>query len=183
MFARALALAGMMLLLAACGVTGNFRNDPGYADFDGLRPFAGEPELALSLGPLPLTIARFAVSYHEPDLKPLVAELRAVRVYTFENPRDSGRVTERLDELRRAMLAEGWLSVVALREDDERTAVLLRPGANGANQGLAVIVQDRSEVVLVNLIGNVRLDALAGYMNELDVDVPGFEIDPVAIGH
>ena len=41
-----------------------------------------------------------------------------------------------------------------------------------------MIVQDAQEVVLVNLIGNVRLDLFADYMAELDVDTPGIEIDP-----
>jgi hypothetical protein len=41
--------------------------------------------------------------------------------------------------------------------------VLLQPAEHGrnGNRGLAVLVQDRSEVVLVNLIGNVRLDLFA----------------------
>jgi hypothetical protein len=43
---------------------------------------------------------------------------------------------------------------------------------------LAVIVQDPQEVVLVNLIGNVRVDLFADYMAELEVDTPGIEIDP-----
>jgi len=63
-------------------------------------------------------------------------------------------------------------------EQAEETAVLLRPDSGGGNRGLAVIVQDAQEVVLVNLIGNVRLDLFADYMAELDVDTPGIEIDP-----
>jgi hypothetical protein len=43
---------------------------------------------------------------------------------------------------------------------------------------MAVIVQEPTEVVLVNLIGNVRLDLFAEYMAELDVDTPKIDIDP-----
>jgi hypothetical protein len=43
---------------------------------------------------------------------------------------------------------------------------------------MAVIVQDPTEVVLVNLIGNVRLDLFAEYMAELDVEMPRIDIDP-----
>ena len=55
---------------------------------------------------------------------------------------------------------------------------MLRPDDNGRNHGMAVIVQDPTEVVLVNLIGNVRLDLFGEYMAELDIDAPPIEIDP-----
>ena len=62
----------------------------------------------------------------------------------------------------------------------ELVSVLLQPAEHGrnGNRGLAVIVQDPSEVVLVNLIGNVRLDLFAEYMVDLDVEMPRIEIDP-----
>ena len=44
-----------------------------------------------------------------------------------------------------------------------------------------MIVQEPDEVVLVNLIGNVRLDFINGYMADLDVDVPRIEIDPATL--
>jgi hypothetical protein len=57
--------------------------------------------------------------------------------------------------------------------------VLLRPDAGGAKtHGLAVIVQDSGELVLVNLIGNVRVDEFARYMTELEVPVPPIEFGP-----
>jgi hypothetical protein len=56
--------------------------------------------------------------------------------------------------------------------------VLLRADEAGRHRGLAVISQDPTEVVLVNLIGNVRLDLFTQYMTELGVETPGIEIDP-----
>jgi hypothetical protein len=66
------------------------------------------------------------------------------------------------------------------RVRDKLTAALNErvPLAYVEISGLAVLVQDRSEVVLVNLIGNVRLDLFAQYMIDLGVDVPRIEIDP-----
>jgi hypothetical protein len=177
MLARTPLLVALTLWLAGCGLTGNFRNDPGYVKFDALKRLASEREVALSLGPLPLKFARLVID-DEPELEPFLAELRAVRVYTYEHIRDVEGVVNRIDDLEGELVADGWLSVVTVRDGAERTSVLLRPGKGGVNHGLTVIVQDPSELVLVNLIGNVRLDFFAEYMAELDVDAPELEIDP-----
>ena len=71
--------------------------------------------------------------------------------------------------------------MIAVREGAETTSVLLRPGTGGTNRGLTVIVQEPTEVVLVNLIGNVRLDLFNDYMAEVDVDTPPIEIDAATL--
>ena len=58
---RTLALAVLIPLLTACGITGNFRNDPGYADFGPLQSLDAESDFGLSLGPLPLPLVREAM--------------------------------------------------------------------------------------------------------------------------
>jgi hypothetical protein len=179
MLARTLILGVAALLLGGCGITGNFRNDPGYADFDALRGLDAESDFGLSLGPLPLKIAGLVLDEDdEEELKPLLRDLRAVRVYTLEGLADAEAVSTGVEQLTAQLTDDGWLNVIAVREEDELTSVFLRPGRDFAHRGLAVIVQEPDEVVLVNLIGNVRLDLFNGYMAEADVDVPAIEIDP-----
>ena len=57
----------------------------------------------------------------------------------------------------------------------------LRPSGNFTHRGLTVIVQEPGEVVLVNLIGNIHLDFINGYLAEVDVDMPRIEIDPATL--
>ena len=106
---------------------------------------------------------------------------RAVRVYTYQVVRDSERVADGIEQMRAGLVADGWLNLVRVNEGSEITSVLLQPGRDGANRGLAVIVQEASEVVLVNLIGNVRLDLFNEYMAGIDVDAPAIEIDPESL--
>jgi hypothetical protein len=167
------------LLLAACGVTGNFRHDPGYAEFGKLP--ATKREVKISLGPVPLAIARWVMDDDEAEVQSLLRELRAVRVYTYAVARNEQRIGDGLEQMRAALLADGWLSLVQVREGAELTSVLLRPGQDGDNRGLAVIVHEPAEIVLVNLIGNVRLDFFNDYMAEIDVDAPAIEIDPASL--
>jgi hypothetical protein len=177
---RTLALAGLIPFLTACGITGNFRNDPGYADFGPLQRLDGESDFGLSLGPLPLQIAKWA-THDDEDLGPMLRDLRAVRVYTIEGIADAEDAAARAKEVTADLTSDGWLPVAAVRDGEDLTSVLLRPDKNFTHRGLAVIVQEPDEVVLVNLIGEIHLDFINGYLADLDVDVPPIEIDPDAL--
>jgi hypothetical protein len=178
MLARAIAIGFTALLLAGCGLSGDFRRDPGYAAFDAADGLAEHREVGLSLGPAPLALARLFVDEQEPEIGEILRELRAVRVYVYEGIADDERTGQQLRGIEAGLLDGGWRAVAKIREGSDRVSVLLRPGESGRTHGVAVIVQDASDVVLVNLIGNVRLDLLSQYMAELDVDTPKIDIDP-----
>ena len=178
MRARAIATGLGALLLAGCGVSGNFRHDPGYAAFDSAGALAEHRELGLSLGPAPLALARLFLDDEEPEIGAILKDLRAVRVYVYEGIPDGERLVQHLRDVESELIDDGWLAVAKIRDGADRVSVLLRPGDDGRNRGMAVIVQEPTEVVLVNLIGNVRLDLFTEYMAELDVDTPRIDIDP-----
>ena len=180
MLVRRLILGASALVLGGCGITGNFRNDPGYADFGSLTRLEADSDFGLSLGPLPLKIAKW-VSKDDEDLDPLLRDLRAVRIYTLEGLADAEDVAAGVDKLTAELARDGWLNVIAVREEGELTSVYLRPSGNFTHRGLTVIVQEPEEVVLVNLIGNINLDFINGYMAEVEVDLPPIEIDPATL--
>jgi hypothetical protein len=184
MLERILILGASSWLLAGCGITGNFRHDPGYADFGALQRLPADSHIRLSLGPLPLKIAAWGVGLSEDDeeVGTFLRELRAVRVYTFEGvEEDPAVVASGVEELMAELGRNGWLNIAAVREDSERTSVFLRPDKNFSHHGLVIVVEEPDEVVLVNLIGNIRLDFIDGYMADLDVRVPPIEIDPATL--
>jgi hypothetical protein len=168
--------------LAGCGVSGNFRHDPGYAEFDASGPLAANREIGLSFGPLPLALAGL-VLHDEPEIKSALRELRGVRVEVYDAIRDGERVDRQLKTIQAELIDDGWVALANIRDDDSHVTVMVRPDSDGkGNRGLAVMVQEPNELVLVNLIGNVRLDQLADYMTELDVNVPGIDLDPRQLG-
>jgi hypothetical protein len=177
MFVRTLIVGASVCVLAGCGITGNFRHDPGYADFSSLRRLDAESDIGISLGPVPLQIAKWAL-HDDEEVGAFLRELRAVRVYTFDGVVDDEQAATGIERVAADLTGDGWLHVIAVREGEGTTSVFLRPGSNFTHQGLAVVVQEPREVVLVNLIGNVRLDLIGGYMQELDVEVPSGAIDP-----
>jgi len=188
MLARTLTLGASSWLLAGCGITGNFRHDPGYADFGALQHLSADSHIGLSLGPLPLKIAAWGINLAEDEdeeaeaVGSFLRELRAVRVYTFEGvEEDPAEVASGVKELTAELARDGWLNIAAVREESELTSVFLRPDKNFTHCGLVVVVQKPDEVVLVNVIGNIRLDFIDGYMADLGVHVPPIEIDPAAL--
>jgi hypothetical protein len=178
MLARVIAAGLGALLLTGCGISGNFRHDPGYAAFDSQGELAEHREFGLSLGPAPLALARLFLDKEEPDLREFLQELRAVRVYVYEGLEDDDRTGQQLRGIESGLLDDGWRAIAKVRDGADRVSILLRPNDDGGTHGLAVIVQEPTEVVLVNLIGNVRLELFSEYMAELNVDTPKIDIDP-----
>jgi hypothetical protein len=178
MLARAITAGFGALLLAGCGISGNFRQDPGYAAFDSHGSLAEHRDFGLSLGPAPLALARLFLDDEDPELGAALKELRGVRVYVYEGVADDDDTGRQLRGIESGLLDDGWRAIAKVRDGSDRVSILLRPGDNGRLHGMAVIVQEPTEVVLVNLIGNVRIDLFSEYMADLDVDAPKIDIDP-----
>jgi hypothetical protein len=168
--ARALGLVGLATLAAGC-VFGNLRANPGYASF-GSRDIADtNRDLALSLGPLPLKIARFMTN-DDPELVTLLHDVKAVRVYTYEVDGDAARVKEHMQAVRDRLVRQGWYQIVAVRDDGELVDALLKMDGSASIRGLAVIVQDHEDLTLVNVIGRIQPETFGALMAELHVGVP-----------
>lgn len=173
--------AAAALLLAGCGITGNFRNDVGYARFGSPGPLAADRSLGISAGPLPLKFIRWVMD-DDPEMAPLLEDLRAVRVYTYDVRGDALEVARNVQAIQSGLLAEGWVALAAVRDEGELLSVLLRLDDRGKRRGLAVIAQDEQEVLLVNLIGrDIRIELFNHYMAELNIDAPPIEIDAAAL--
>jgi len=166
-----------MLSLSACGVSGNLRSDPGFAAFKSPGILDTDRKFALSLGPLPLRLAR-AVMDEDPEITALLRGLKAVRIYIYDIDADSERVKRRLELTATELTEQGWMPIITVREDEGLISALVKMDHENQIRGLVVIAQDRSELILVNLIGQIRPEMFSVYMAELDISVPDMSIDP-----
>jgi hypothetical protein len=172
-------IAGLSLVLADCGILGNFRHDPGYAAFGSPGIEDTDRDLALSLGPVPVGLGRLASHFvlrDEPELSKVLVGVRAVRVYTYEVKGDLTRVQGRMDAMRADLVHKGWQQIVAVRDDGELVSALVRMEGVERIRGLVVIVQDDEDLTLVNVIGNIRPENFGAMMAALDVDVPSMSV-------
>jgi len=168
---RTLSIVAAGLSLSACGISGNLRYHEGFADFGSPGMGQTDRELALSLGPLPLKIAR-ALTKHDPELSTMLKGLKGVRVYTYEIDGDPYRVMRRLESAWTRLSSRGWMPIATVRDDGELVSVLVRAGREDRVRGMAVMVQEEDEVVLINLIGDFRPEMFNAFMTELDIDAP-----------
>jgi hypothetical protein len=172
-------ICGLCLLLADCGILGNFRHDPGYAAFGSPGIEDTDRDFALSLGPVPIGLGRLAsriVLKDEPELRKTLVGVRAVRVYTYEVKGDMTRVQGRMEAMRRDLVQKGWQQIVAVRDDGELVSALVRMEGVERIRGLVVIVQDDEEITLVNVIGDIRPENFGAMMAALDIDVPSMSV-------
>lgn len=161
-------LLGLVLALAGCGVTAPHRN-PGYADLDGLSWRDVDATVSLSLGP---TVLRFAASMidDDPIARELLRNLDGVRVRVYEVEGDPVGIAADLDAMGLQLREVGWEPVVLIREAGESTHVLMKlEGQRIA--GITVLTSDRVEVVLVNVMGELRPELFARAMAAVDVAV------------
>ncbi len=162
--------------LADCGILGDLRFNPGYASFGSPGSRDTDRDFALSLGPLPLKLAR-VVMKHDPEMASMLVGVKAVRVYTYEVGGDRERVRERMDGVRARLRQQGWDQIVAVRDDGELVSALVRIGKPNTIQGLAVIVQDDTDLTLVNVIGDIRPESFGAMMAAVGIDIPKLSIE------
>jgi len=166
--APALSIAAAAFLLSGCGITGNFRMNPGYAEFDSPGLPHADRELALSLGPIPLKIAN-VVLVHDPILSSILRDVRAVRVYTYAVDGDNALAREHIEDARSRFVAGGWRPVAVVHDDGEFTAALVRLDAPEKIRGVVVMSAGREEVVYVNAIGKIRPKTFDRLMAEVGI--------------
>jgi hypothetical protein len=173
-----LAVATSGLALGACGFTGNLRFNPGYAELGSPGIVDTDRSFGLSLGPLPIRLARVFLA-DDPEISGILKDVKGVRVYTYEVDGDAERVNANMEESRGRLVERGWQPVVAVREDGGLVTALVRMDDEDERiRGLVVMVQDDEELVLVNVIGNLAPETFAFAMAELDIELPTMAFAP-----
>ena len=178
LFTRLLIIAGISVLLSACGLTAP-RSSEGFADLESLGVRDTDSVMTLSLGP---SVLRFAASHmdDEPETRELLKSLDGVRIRIYEIDGDAGRVAARIEDMSTHLQDDGWEPVMLVREENETTHMLLRT-VDGRICGMTVLVSDgESEAVVVNLMGDIKPDQFGEVMVALDVDSPGVDDVKVA---
>jgi len=165
----AIALA-VLLSLGGCGFTAP-RHADGYAELGSLGVRDVDRSFSLSIGP---ALLRFAASHidDDPELRDLLRSLDGVRIRIYEVDGDPARVALRLDRIAGKLGADGWTPVVLVRDGDSETRMLVRE-IDGRICGLTLLsLDDDAEVVVINLIGDIRPERFGDVMLALDVEAP-----------
>ena len=158
------------VVLTACIASPRVRHHDGFAHWRA-DPRAMEKTFSVSLGPMVLGLARrFA---DDDDARHVLRDLDAVRVSVY-SVKESVRVSEAIETTANSLRENGWEPVVRVRDDDEETLVMTQ-AKNDRIAGMMVMSVESDEVVMVNLVGDLRPSFFGEYLAELDIPQPTAE--------
>ena len=188
-----LACLACLVSLAACGLTAP-RGSEGFAELDSPGVFDTDNSVTISIGP---TLLRFAAAHldeDEPEAKALLKDLDGVRIRVYEVERNSAKVANRIDAMQARLLEVGWEPVMLVREENEVTHLLVK-FRDDRILGLTLLAMENAnaggreedgeadgegdgegdgesggEVVVINLMGEIRPQNFSRVMVALDVD-------------
>jgi hypothetical protein len=161
-------------MLAACSITAP-RNNEGYANLDSPGMLDTDRTVSLSIGS---TLLRFAANHmdDEPETKALLKGLDGVRIRTYEIDGDPERVARNLERMGQKLQNDDWQPVMLVQDDGDKVQMYAKSSSRGI-QGLTLITSDDSEVVVINLMGDIKPSQFQNVMVALDVnDTPEVQV-------
>lgn len=138
-----------------------------FSSLDGLRARA-DNVVTVNLGP---ELLAFANAFLSPEDREEAAALRvtegleSIQVRVFEFSQAGAYSPEDLAAVRQQFQADGWVRVVEIDQDDSDVGIWMfmdpAPDATGEVGGMAMLVEEESEVVLVNIVGSISPEDIA----------------------
>lgn len=145
----------------------------GYVDFGTFDPEIGEEYVEVDINKGLLKLASTFAKNEDPEIAEIINNLERVRVNVFGID-DSNRedVTSRIETVRSELETQGWTRVVTVRESSgDNVAVFVKQDNDEAIHGVVVtVIGGNGEAVLVNVVGDVKLDQIAKLGERLDID-------------
>jgi ribosomal protein L25 (general stress protein Ctc) len=111
----------------------------------------------------------------DPTARELLRNLEGIRIRVYEVDGDPVEIAEDLNHMSAQLREQGWEAVILIRDEGETTHVLLKVEQQRV-AGLTVLTSDSLEVVLVNVMGELRPDLLEEAMVAIDAPVPDIDV-------
>lgn len=162
-----LVLTLVAFVLSSCGITAS-RSNGGFANLDSPGINDTDRTMSLSLGK---TTLRFAARFldDEPETQALLRSLDGVRIRIYEVNGNTNRIAQNFDRMGTKLSNDGWQPVMLVREEGELVQMFSKSSSRGM-QGLTIVSADDEEVVVVNVMGDIKPEHFGDVMVALDVD-------------
>ena len=146
---------------------------PGYVDFGKFAPAEDKQFVEIELDGNLLKLAAKFAGKENAEIAQVIANLERVRVNVMGLPEETRSATlDKVQSVRETLVTQGWKRVVAVREPNGGTdvAIFLKQDRDEVVQGLVITVIDGgNEAVLVNVVGNVKLEQIASLGERLNI--------------
>jgi hypothetical protein len=108
------------------------------------------------------------------DLPDLLKDVKLIRIVVLEVPKTNRPAIDKGVKALRAELESKWTSIVSVPDKDSSVGIYAKEDASGESMaGVAVLVADGGDVVIVNVVGHVSVASLikiAAQSNKLPKD-------------
>lgn len=145
---------------------------PGLVDFGKFTaPGNGSEFVEVQVRSNLLNFAATLVEKEEPDAAKLLRSVQLVRVNVVGlNDTNREEMQKRVKDIRTNLEGRGWERNVNVQgKDGEDVGVYIQMQGGTALAGVAVTVIDRQNVVLVNLVGDIRPEQIAALGEKLNI--------------
>lgn len=170
-------LVSIVILLCAIPLVMAAENDveghPGFVDFSVLRSIANvEPNVEISLKAPLLNMITNLIRNEDPESANFISKLLRVTVNVFEsNAINVDEIADTMTTIAEDLDDQGWERVVRVREDGEHVDVYFRLSEDAMMiHGIAIMVAEPGETVLVNIVGDISTDDLSALGRRFDID-------------
>ena len=166
----------LAIAVLAAGVRLNVLADPppGQVDFGKFTPSGDGGEFVeIQIKSNLLSLAAQMVEKQEPDVAKIMRSVELIHVNVI-GLTDANRadVEKRVRQIRHDLDAQGWEhNVVVQQKDGEDVGVYTKTRGGEALAGLAItVIEPKAEVVLINIVGDIRPDQVAALGEKLDIE-------------
>lgn len=169
-------LASTPLALAQ---SNDINDHPGFVDFSSLRAIVdSEPTVEISLKEPLLNMVTNLIRAEDEQAADFISKLLRVTVNVFESTAtDVDEITASMASIASNLEQQDWERVVRVREDQSHVDIYVRMSTDAAFiHGIAIMVAEPYETVLVNIVGDISGNDLAALGRRFDLDELG-ELD------
>ncbi len=146
----------------------------GYVDFGKIAPSAEGKFVEIDLPEGLIKFAAKLATKEEPQAAEVLGNLKHVRVNVVElGDANRDEIVGRVQALRQELASQGWSQVVNVRDQPKGDDVQVFAKTRGeeAIEGLVItVVSGRHEVVLVNVVGNIKPEQIATLAERFNIE-------------
>ncbi len=167
-------LCSLLLLCSSVAIgQHSLTSQPGYVDFSALTGVAtSEPKVEVSLSSTLLGFLAAATREEDPELASTLGKLKSIRLNVFELSSDQSQdVKTKAQALGAQLLDDAWEEAVKVKGDDALIQMYLKL-IDGKVAGMTVMmVEDGSEAVFMNIVGEIEPEELGRVAGKFGVDL------------
>ena len=168
-----LPVLALVFLPLAMAAEDPLSNHPGFVDFSVLTTIANtEPVVEVTLKEPILAMVTNLIRAEEEAAADFISKLLRVTVDVYDSREiDVDEIAESMENVADDLDDLGWDRVVRVRERRDHADIYVKMSPAGDMiHGIAIMVAEPDETVLVNIVGDISGDALAAMGRRFDID-------------